>query len=437
MARAGPPPPLPPLSAREPSARVYDVCDMSIADMEAAVRPLPLRRPALQARPSGAPQTARGLLEVNRRLIEEKKERKAMQRKSSREDFERLVERNRASTETERSQALTKRIAQRELAQYYKSKIGEKEKSRANAYTEKLANATSHEHWPFNEGENINKERGEKGRALQQEMRGFLEEQRRTKPPRAEFDPLVAHNPAKAGPSVQYTVSPRQGLPAIAQAPAKSQATSLQWDPAKDSHISGHPRFLQRAAKPSGRRPQSDAEAFAARTLEDKVAQTKQELEAISSRLAAEQLDSQDSLLVNDALKYDKDRAKAFELRRNAEFQQKQMEEKKARSRQEVSDGKGKCVGYWGPEEKPLRDSSIDRVHCSELIQQMEVDHQRKSLERGVNIREERKILSNALQEMAKDRSREHRRAQEEKSVLTQTWGNQQKILEAKRRLAP
>ncbi|CAK0843902.1 unnamed protein product [Prorocentrum cordatum] len=432
MARAAAPLPLPPLSAREPR----HVCDRSVEDLEAAVRQVPVRRPAAQARPAGAPQTARGLLEVNRALIEEKKEKKALQRQSSREEFERLLERNRATTESEKSRALTRRIAERELAQCYKSKIGEKEKTRTHAYSEKLANATSSEHWPFNEGETIDRVRGEKGRALQQEMRGYLQEQRRQHPPRAEFDPLVAHNPTKV-PIIQYPVSPRQGLPAIAQPPLESQATSLHWDPGKDSHLSGHPRFLQRAAKPSGRRPQSDAAALAARTLEEKVAQTKRELEATSARLVAQQLDSQDSLMVNDALKYDKDRSKAAERRRNAEFQRRQMEEKQHKAMQEAAEAKGKCVGYWGPEEKPLQDSSVARVHCGELIQQMEVDHQRRNLQRGVSLREEKKILSNALQEMVKDRSMDQQRAREERSVLTTTWGNQRKILEAKRRVAP
>jgi hypothetical protein len=413
---------LPPLSAREPSRSNVD--DMSIADMEKALAGNPRRR---VVKDGDAPQTARAILQVNRELIEEKKQRKAIQRNNSREEFDRLLEANQRVIEDQRSQAITRRSAQREMAHYYKSKICEKEEKKANAYNEKLASASSNLYWPFREGETVSKEREAKAKVLHEEMQGFMAQQRQANPPRQEFDPLVAHNTVKAGYSLQYPVSPRDGLPALG-----SPADAKTWDPAKESHISGHPRFL-RKDNLNGRR--KNQETLAAKTLEQRVLQTKQELEARASALRAEQQEWEEGMLVNDAIKYDRDKAKAIERRRNKDYLLSQMEEKKTVRKQEHDSEMGKYVGYWGPEEKPLQDVSVRRDHCSDLIKQMEVDQKRKTMERNTAVREEKKLLKNAMTELVRDRMRDRRKAQEEKSVLTSTWGNQEKIIQAKRDL--
>jgi len=60
--------------------------------MERVLSQRPLRQMQEQAWHTSAPQTARGLLEENKQLIQEKQERKALQKQSSREYCDQMAQ---------------------------------------------------------------------------------------------------------------------------------------------------------------------------------------------------------------------------------------------------------------------------------------------------------------------------------------------------------
>merc|ERR1719409_2289547 len=111
--------------------------------------------------------------------------------------------------------------------------------------------------------------------------------------------------------------------------------------------------------------------------------------------------------MVNDALRYDGSRVKAVERQKNAAYLQKQVQERRERHQQELEAKRAEPAGYWGPDEKELREADTLRTHCTDLIQQMEVNQMRRLDSRSRRLRQEKTVIDNSLAEMSADRVKE------------------------------
>eukprot|EP00440_Ansanella_granifera_P017878 gb/GFBE01019416.1/.p1 GENE.gb/GFBE01019416.1/~~gb/GFBE01019416.1/.p1 ORF type:complete len:476 (+),score=136.40 gb/GFBE01019416.1/:1-1428(+) len=404
--------------------------DMTIAEMESRLEQKFSKKMcgSGQGQRQGAPPlSARELLEENKQLIQEKKQQKALARKNSREFVQKLLEEDRRVEEGTKATDQGKKSALKELSQHYLLKIAEKEEAKAAAHRAARA-GNDNVFFPFVEGETITKARGQKSARLREEMQGFLKEQREAFPPRKEY---VAQDTRIPYPIQPKGVSPR----AVARADqdemdafATASGTELKLVDEPSSHMARHPVFLIKAKEHMSRRLHDD---HVRRALEEKVEQTKTELLALSQKRQGETQMQEDSMLVADALRYDGNNAKSDERRRHAQFLKKQIEEKKRREQDDRRSKQGESAGYWGPEEKPAQSTNTHRAHCSDLIKQMEVDQNRKLLDRSQKLRQEKKIIENCLVQMEQDREVERKKNSQHREVLVTTWKSQQKIKEA------
>jgi len=404
-----------------PSAKAnLDHSDLSIQDMEAALRAKLSKRPKEDVRSNSGAQTARALLEENRQLIADKQERRAMARKNSREEFEKLVVQDRATIEGEKARALSRRMAQRDLAVHYKERIGDKESAKKDAYSHKRETADAH-YFPFVEGETIDRNRQEKSAVMREEMRSHMRQQREDRPPRR--DKLLED---MKGGAIDYPLDPRPVRHANGGPLPGGGAGGMQEQ--VSPHLQRHPRFLSRASEHMSRRLHDQ---HVRKALEDKVMQTKAELEAASSKREMESHQWQEGMLVNDALRYDRDKASAEARKQNADVLRRQMEEAKNRNRKDKKDRHYEKAGYWGPEEKAPQDPDVHREHCADLIKQMEVDQTRRTANKHQRLRQERQLIDNSMAEMSQDRMKEREKMAQHREVLTTTWHSQQKIKQA------
>eukprot|EP00927_Polykrikos_kofoidii_P067307 TRINITY_DN62808_c0_g1_i1.p1 TRINITY_DN62808_c0_g1~~TRINITY_DN62808_c0_g1_i1.p1 ORF type:complete len:437 (-),score=119.95 TRINITY_DN62808_c0_g1_i1:369-1679(-) len=410
-----------PSSAR--SEKAYK--NMSVEEMERALTHISKRMPET-IRGSCAPQTARSLLEENKQLIEEKRERKARERQNSREFTETLLAKDRRTNEHDKARDIGRKQAQQQLAQYYKTKIAEKETSKASEYSRKVQCGSEIQYFPFVEGENINKSREAQASEQREEMRGFLRRQRDDNPPRVDSLLLdVGFEYPYKYPSMQVG---KQQRPRSQDASAR--ASFLDDFASEDvaPHMQRHPRFLSRAREHLSRRLHDN---HVRKALEDKVVQTKDELEKEARRRELETQQAMDGMLVNDALRYDSTLAKAADMRRNQAFLRAQMEEKQQKDRGEVYQRQREPAGYWGPEEKPMQSGELIGEHCRDLISQMEVNQRRRVGSRCRRLRQERRLVDNCMAEMSEDRERDRAKAAQQKDVLTTTWKSQKKVKQA------
>lgn len=402
-----------------------DIANLSIEDMEEK-----LRKPSTKRRTSDGGGvitpigglTARALLEENRQMIAEKEARRAMARKNSKEEFERLVMQERAVQEGEKARELSKRHAKRELAQHYKAKIGEGEKSKTAKYEVKRQTDKPPTYFPFVEGESIDKERKVKGAELREELRGYLETQRATKPTRK--DQLLVD---MRGPEINYPLAPASArtrpLPV-----AESQTSPRPQTPEPSTHLSKLPRFLKRPEEHTTRRHHDD---HVRRALEEKVLATKAELEAASKQRVCEADRLDEGMLMGDALRRDAAAASKADRRRNAEALREQIQERRQRAQEEKQASHAEKAGYWGPEDKSTKDPEVQRGHCSDLIKQMEIDQYRKLNDRGQRLRQERRLVDNCVAELSQEKAKELEKLRAHREVLTSTWASQRKIKEA------
>jgi hypothetical protein len=416
------------------------VKDMSIGEMENALERFSKRLPD-KGNANYAPQTARALLEENKQLIQEKRDRKALERQNSREFTETLLAKDRLTTDNDKARDIGRRHAQRELAQYYKSQIAKKENSKSSEYSRKVDSGVAIQYFPFVEGENINASRQVQAQREKEEMRVFLKKQLQDNPPRTDslledVDNNYAHKyPAmpvhgrgnqtdrpSSGPR-SASCGPAMGISAIGE----REMQVMQGDEVAP-HMQRYPRFLSRAREHMSRRLH---DAHVRKTLEDQVRATKSELEAQAAKRSTEAQQADDGMLVNDALRYDSSQAKAVERRRNAEHLMQQIEEKQKIER-DFKQARNEPAGYWGPEEKGVvQGSNLHKVHCSDLLKQMEVNQHRKLDSRSRRLRQERRLVDNCMAEMSQDRERDRQKAQQHKDVLVTTWKSQQKIKQA------
>jgi len=231
---------------------------MSNLDMEKALQKMTKKQHG--GAQHGAPQSARTILEENKQLIQEKLEKKALERKLSRDFNESLIAKSHVVTENEQARDISRKHAKRELAQYYKSKIAEKEAAKASEYSRKVDGGSEIQFFPFDEGESITKSREAQSQKMRDEMRSFLTKQRTENPPR--MDPLLADTDTKGyGPSglTQYPVEPIAGR--APQAVSQQQRSSRRDAPAMDAnndevapHMQRHPHFLTKAREHMSRR---------------------------------------------------------------------------------------------------------------------------------------------------------------------------------------
>jgi len=446
---------LPFLNQKEVVEADSPIKDMSLQEMERALTRFQ-RRPPEQIRGQGAPQTARALLEENKQLVLEKQQRKALERKNSREFVEKLLADDRMVNEADKAKEIGRRSAQQGLAQYYKAKIAEKEAEKANAYQTKLESGVTVHFFPFTEGENINMKQQEAKSKMRKEMRGFLEKQRKEHPPRA--DALLADTDQNythmypemwqkpppgveaisgAGPAVGsgYPGSSGDSAPGAGKASPGRRSRSgpageVQADVAP--HMARYPRFLSRAREHMSRRIH---DAHVRKALEDKVQRTKDELEDLTRRRQTELNQWEEGLMVNDALRYDGARSKAVELKKNAQFLKGQVEEKHQQKERELYNRRAEPAGYWGPEEKSLPGNYIHRQHCNDLIKQMEVNQNRRLDSRSRRLRQEQRLVDNSVAEMTQDRQKDQMKLQQHKEILIATWDSQRKIREVMDRI--
>jgi len=418
----------------------------------------PYKRPAEFSEGSGSGQTARTLLEDNKQLVVQKQQRKALERQRSREFVDRLFADDRLANEADKAKQVSRSSAQRGLAQYYKAKIAQKEADKKGSYKAKLDIGGGDLHFPFVEGETICQNRQAEAARMREEMRGFLKKQREDFPPR--MDPLMldteveyhhqyplmpAQSQSARGPRSRSTQpTPTLGsasargppeAPATARGPASAGGSAGETGEDGDEdapHLSRYPRFLSRAREHMSRRIH---DAHVRKALEDKVAQTKSELEALTRRRQQEAVEWEEGLVVNDALRFDGVNAKSEEKKRNAEFVQAQIKERKAMVAAQVQKRRAEPAGYWGPEEKGGLDPDIFRRNANEIIQQMEVNQNRRLESRHRKLDQERMMVDNSVAEMSSDRAKEQAKVVQHKQILTSTWDSQKKIREVMKRI--
>merc|ERR1719401_775159 len=180
--------------------------------------------------------------------------------------------------------------------------------------------------------------------------------------------------------------------------------------------MSRHPRFMTRATEHMSRRLH---DAHVRKALQDKVLQTRAELEEANRQKDLEQQRFEEGIMVNDALRWDKDQEKAAQRKHNANFLLTQIEQRRQDERQQREAARGHHAGYWGPEEKPPQNPEVNREHCADLIKQMEVDQHRKLNDRGQRLRQERQLIDNCVAEMSQDRLKDREKQRAHREVLT------------------
>eukprot|EP00930_Biecheleria_cincta_P004707 TRINITY_DN105633_c0_g1_i1.p1 TRINITY_DN105633_c0_g1~~TRINITY_DN105633_c0_g1_i1.p1 ORF type:complete len:492 (-),score=139.77 TRINITY_DN105633_c0_g1_i1:41-1483(-) len=416
-------------SSSQPGRKIKD---MSIEEMEEQLHPRMHKKPvvAMPGRSGGPPISARELLEENKLLIQIKKDQKAMKRQNSREFVQRLLEEDRMKSEGLKATDLGKKSALKELAQDYKARIAQNELSKADALRAERSTPGAN-YFPFVEGENIVKGREQKSAKLREEMRGFLTKQREEHPPRN--DSLIQDT--KQNHKLLYNLGPKDFAATAPSFTASDRPASpskgseqLKLVDEPSAHMARHPVFLTKAKEHMSRRL---TDGHVRKALEQKVEETKHELMQMSEQRQGEVQRLEDSLLVADALRYDSGAAKADERRRHAQFLREQISQGREKKQQEKAFWRSECAGYWGPEDKAPVDVGAHRAHCSDLIKQMEVDHNRKLLDRDRRLKVERKMIDNCLVQMEADRAVEMQKHVQQRQVLVTTWQSQQKIKEA------
>lgn len=367
------------------------------------------------SRRSREPQTARALLEVNKALVEAKKEELAFKRQRSREFIETLLEGDEKKAQADKAKDASRRLAQQELAKYYKSKIAEKEEAKSQAYKNKVEAGAGGVYFPYVEGEHINQTRKAQQQLMRDEMRGFLQNKERALQSGSRTQtPRTAREKRDITPNVGEERQVRHGL----------DSSGLLGDK--------QPAFLKRPTEHMSRRIQDD---HVRKALEDKVQRTKDELEALTRARQLEAQQWEEGMMVNDALRYDASQSKVLDRHKNAQFLKAQIEERKNKREREKQEYRANYVGYWGPEDKEAPDTSLHIQHNRQLIQQMEVNQNRRLHDRQRNLAQERQVIDNSLAEISQDRDAERQKFVLHREVLTTTWDSQQKIREVMNRI--
>jgi len=189
--------------------------------------------------------------------------------------------------------------------------------------------------------------------------------------------------------------------------------------------LAKYPRFLTRAREHMSRRIH---DAHVRKALEDKVERTKLELEELTRKKNDQVYQLEEGMMVNDALRYDSSRVNAAERKKNAEYLNLQVEEKRTKKLREVQERRAECAGYWGPDEKGFPDSSLQRQMCEDQIKQMQVNQQKRLDSRYRRLDQEKGLIDNCVAEMSLDRAKEREKLVQHRQILLTTWDSQRKI---------
>ncbi|CAE7931073.1 unnamed protein product, partial [Symbiodinium necroappetens] len=391
--------------------------EMSISDMESKLLPRPLKG----GRHGSLPMSARELLEDNKQLILEKKEQKALARKNSRELVQKLIEEDRVKSEGIKATDQSKRSMQRELAQQYKAAIENKEAQRA-AVKAAASQGQHISYFPFVEGETIAKGRAAKSAVLREEMPKLI---------------AIVNIPFVANLEKRMKNSGEDALikdGAMQHACCRVLAScSVVMRLFQDRLLTiFRPRYLCRErhwARITFAVPLY-VKSLTKEKMDVAVEQTKMELATLAKKRQDEIHMLEDSMLVADALRHDGTTAKADARRRHALFLKDQIEEQRQRRRAEKESKRIEAAGYWGPEEKPTHTVETHRSHCQDLIKQMEVDQNRRLIDRSMRLRQEQQIVNNCMVQMEQDRELERQKVAQHRDVLVTTWQSQVQLRE-------
>jgi hypothetical protein len=357
--------------------------------------------------PLREPQSARALLEENAQLVLQKEEARSLSRKKSWDFLNKLMNDEQKVIQEEKAKDAGRRLANRELAQYYKAKIAEKEEQKANSYRSKVDAGIGSQFFPYIEGERIHEERKLQNAQIREEMQSFFREQRDAKPRR--IDRLMSGDPND-----------------------KHQYIGVPNDRGSDASPALSPRFLTRPSPHMSRRIQDE---HVRRALEDKVRATKEELEKKMKAIQDQAKQFEEGLMVNDALRYDSTNARSLDRKGHAEYLLKQIQEKKDREEDDIRLRRKDVCGYYGPDEKGLPSASMQTEHCATLIEQMELN-QRRKIASGIRRREqEQRLVDKSLSLIAEDRDAERQKLAQHREVLVTTWDSQRKIRDVLNRL--
>lgn len=397
---------------------------MSTIDMEAALakrikRPSPQNSPG--GREAGALHTARAVLEENKRLIDERKERQAEERKQTKDFVAELIAQDQKTVVNDKAKELGRRKTHRELAGHYQEMIAEKEAKRAAEYAAKVRGGVEIQYFPFVEGENIDKNRKAQCARMRDEMRAFVQKQHEENPPRV--DQLLEDTRCEH--KVLYPLAPNDRTAASASAMMQENAEVVIGGDEIAPHMAQHPRFLTRARDHMSRRLH---DAHVRKALEQKVETTKIELDAANRNRLEESKRWNENFIVGDAMRYDNTQAKAKDRKDNQAYVLMQIEEKRRHEEEAKCQRETEVPGYWGPDEKGLQAAHVTTTHCEELIKQMAVDQHRRLDSRNRRLRQERRLIDNSMAEMAMDRERDKHKQSLQREVLTTTWKSQRRI---------
>lgn len=405
--------------------------NMTVDEMEQMLAERSAKRFYDRSLGTRAPQTARNILEENKRLSQEKVKTKQLQRQLSKDTNELALATERRSTETEKAKDIHRLQTKRDLADHYRGKIFEKESEKANEYTRKVDGGGDIQFFPFVEGEEIKKSRELQSEKMRQEMQSFLAQQRKQQTPRAN-----GMLEAFGGTRLLYPVAPGSVVPMEGKAPIALEPHSARSEPPPQSHeevaphMQRHPRFLSRAREHMSRRLH---DTHVRTVLEEKVRQTKEELQARKAILEAERRQVDEGLGVMDSLRNDKRQYTAAARKHHQEYLKHQIQEKNAFATSEQNEFRAQPAGYWGPDDKPPQHDEANQLLRKDLVKQIEVDVHRRADEKTRRLRLEKRLVDNCMAEMSQDREKDKHKYAQHRDVLVTTWESQQKIRNAMR----
>ncbi|CAE8662203.1 unnamed protein product, partial [Polarella glacialis] len=259
--------------------------EMSIHEMESVLVDKPRKKPPAVV--GGPPISARELLEENKVLGELKAQQKAGRRQYEKDFVQRLLEEDRMVMEGNKAKEQSKKHAKVQLAQQYKDRIVLNQETKVTTEQNEKHLQQGLGYFPFDEGEQIVKNRDMKKDRMRAEMQEQMQKQKTDRPVRK--DGLRRDINAE----VQYPLSlsrppPAKGAGLLSSADdalelADNEKMLLVDEP--PSFMNKHPLFLTKSKEHMSRRLYDE---HVRRTLEDKVEQTKAELLALSMKKQTE-----------------------------------------------------------------------------------------------------------------------------------------------------
>jgi len=367
-----------------------DFSGFSIDEMEQMLRP--------SSRPGAAraPLTARGVLEENRIAAQNRKDENARVKAEVRAQEVALLEIERGSFDDDIIKDRSKNDAARALADHHKAEIARRAEARRRADQAKARKDPSH--FPFTDGEKLEKRRKDLARAHAQD----LLEQFVTSAPRA--DPLK---------------------PRAVQAYGENAARPTT-APEVHSFNSHYPVFLTKAREHTLRLADPVANRAAA---QQRVAAAYEALQRDYETKLAEREGRGFGLEKNDSLSAEAQAASLEERKKNADAIRQQMEEKLQKREEEKKQAREESHGYYGPANKGYTvQQSLAKEHANDLKRQIEVDKARAKDLREYELAQDRIYNESQSQAIVSDQRHAIMREKKSQRVLKESWAQQVKM---------